>query len=130
MGRSNDAGFHSEVIAMSRELPLLQGTLDVLILKALLFGPRHGYAVARWIRETADRSLQIEDGALYTALHRMARRGWIESDWGLSENNRKAKYYQLTPAGRKQLRRASEEWSRYAEAVFKVLQATEGEVRP
>jgi PadR family transcriptional regulator PadR len=130
MGRRGGLRTRHEDISMSRELPLLQGTLDVLILKALLFGPRHGYAVARWIRATADRTLQIEDGALYTALHRMARRGWIASDWGLSENNRKAKYYQLTPAGRKQLRHASQEWARYAEAVFKVLQATEGEVRP
>jgi len=112
---------------VSEELPLLQGTLDVLVLKALLFGPRHGYAVARWIRETAEGSFQIEDGALYTALHRMEKKGWIESDWGLSENNRKAKYYQLTPAGRKRLSTASKDWSRYAEAVFKVLGATEGE---
>lgn len=115
---------------MSKELPLLQGTLNVLVLKALFFGPRHGYAVARWIRETADRSFQIEDGALYTALHRMEKLGWIESEWGQSENNRKAKFYQLTPAGRKQLKAASEEWSRYAGAVFKVLEATEGKVAP
>ena len=114
---------------MSEELPLLQGTLDVLVLKALLFGPRHGYAVARWIRDTADGSFMIEDGALYTALHRLEKRGLVESDWGLSENNRKAKYYQLTRAGRKQLTRASEDWSRYAAAVFKVLDATEGKAR-
>jgi transcriptional regulator len=108
-------------------LNLLQGTLDILVLKALVFGPLHGYAVARWIRETTDDALQIEEGALYTALHRMEKRGWLESDWGLSENNRKAKYYRLSPKGEKQLRSGSLTWSRYAEAVFKVLGAPEGE---
>jgi len=112
---------------MNKELPLLQGTLDVLVLKALLFGPRHGYAVTRWIRAITDGSIQIEDGALYTALHRMEKRGWIKSDWGLSENNRKAKFYQLTPDGHRQLNAASEEWNRYSVAVFKVLSATEGQ---
>jgi len=102
-------------------LPLLQGTLDILVLKALIYGPRHGYAVARWIRETTDDALQIEEGALYTALHRMEKRGWIESSWGLSENNRRAKFYGLTVAGGKQLRNGSRVWSRYAEAVSKVL---------
>ena len=108
-------------------LNLLQGTLDILVLKALVFGPQHGYAVARWIRETTDDALQIEEGALYTALHRMEKRGWLESDWGLSENNRKAKYYRLSPKGEKQLRSGSLTWSRYAEAVFKVLRVPEEE---
>jgi transcriptional regulator len=113
---------------MSRNnLNLLQGTLDILVLKALAFGPLHGYGVARWIRETTDDALQIEEGALYTALHRMQKRGWLESDWGLSENNRKAKYYSLSPVGRKQLRSGTQSWSRYAEAVFKVLGVPEGE---
>ena len=103
------------------DLDLLQGTLDVLVLKALAAGPRHGYAVARWIRETTDDTLQIEEGALYTSLHRMEKRGWVESEWGLSENNRRAKYYQVTAAGRKQLRAQTATWTRYAEAVFKVL---------
>ena len=80
-------------------LELLQGTLDVLVLKALIFGPEHGYAVARWIRETTDGALEVEEGALYTALHRMEKRGWLKSEWGQSE---------------------------YAEAVFKVLRVTEG----
>lgn len=102
---------------------LLQGTLDVLVLKALVWGPRHGYGVAEWIRETTDDALQVEDGALYTALHRMEKRRWLESEWGLSENNRRAKYYQLTEPGRKQLRRGVMDWSAYAEAVFKVLRA-------
>jgi len=105
-------------------LDLLQGTLDVLVLKALIFGPRHGYAVARWIRDTSDDSLAIEEGALYTALHRMERRGFIRSAWGASENNRKAKFYELTRDGRRQLEAESRRWSRYAAAVFKVLGAT------
>jgi PadR family transcriptional regulator PadR len=104
------------------DLDLLQGTLDVLVLKTLSWGPRHGYGVAAWIRDTTDDDLQVEEGALYTALHRMEKRGWIESEWGLSENNRKAKYYQLTPAGRQQLRTQTTRWTRYARAVFKVLQ--------
>jgi transcriptional regulator len=102
-------------------LPLLQGTLDILVLKALAREPLHGYAVARWIRETTDDALQIEEGALYTALHRLQKRGWLESDWGLSENNRRAKFYGLTPAGRNQLNKGSRAWNRYAEAVSKVL---------
>ena len=104
------------------DLDLLQGTLDLLILKTLTWGPRHGYAVASWIRETTDQRLQIEEGALYTALHRMEKRGWLESEWGLSENNRRAKYYQLTSQGRKQLRAKTAVWTDYAAAVFKVLQ--------
>ena len=107
------------------DLNLLQGTLDVLVLKTLLLGPRHGYGVAQWIRETTDDALNIEDGALYTALHRMEKRKWLSSDWGLSENNRKAKYYRLTSAGRKQLQTRTRDWTKYAEAVFKVLEAPE-----
>lgn len=104
-------------------LDLLQGTLDVLVLKALIFGPRHGYAVARWIRDTSDDTLAIEEGALYTALHRLERRGWIVATWGVSENNRKAKFYDLTREGRRQLDAESRRWTRYAEAVFKILAA-------
>lgn len=102
---------------------LLQGTLDVLVLKALAWGPRHGYAVAAWIRETTDEELSVEEGALYTALHRMEKRKWLESEWGLSENNRRAKYYRLTAAGQSQLSQQSRDWTTYAEAVFKVLRA-------
>ena len=104
---------------------LLQGTLDVLILKALVFRPQHGYAVARWIRETTDGTLSVEDGALYAALHRMEQRSWIESEWGLSENNRQAMYYALAPLGRKQLRHELSTWARFAEAVGKIVRATE-----
>jgi transcriptional regulator len=102
-------------------LPLLQGTLDILVLKALAAEPLHGYAVARWIRKTTDDALQIEEGALYTALHRMEKRGWLASSWGLSENKRKAKFYGATPEGLRRLKKESRAWARYAEAVFKVL---------
>jgi len=104
-------------------LNLLQGTLDILVLKALAAGPQHGYGVARWIRDTTDDALQIEEGALYTALHRMEERGWLEPEWGLSENNRRAKFYSLSPMGRRELETGTRSWSRYAEAVFKVLGA-------
>ena len=111
---------------MARDnLELIQGTLDVLVLKALIFGPLHGYAVARWIRDTTDGTLEVEEGALYTALHRLEKRRWLTSDWGLSENNRRAKYYLLTDDGRKQLAAKEKSWMRYAEAVFKVLRAAE-----
>ena len=105
-------------------LDLLQGTLDVLVLKTLVFGPRHGYAVARWIKDTSDEALTVEDRALYVALHRLEERGWVESEGGLSENNRKAKFYALTLAGRAQLRAQTARWTRYAEAVAKVLTAS------
>ncbi len=103
------------------DLDLLQGTLDVLVLKTLSWGPRHGYAIARWVHDVSDDMLRVEEGALYPALHRLEKRGWIESEWGLSENNRRAKYYQLTAAGRAQLRAEAARWTRYADAVFKVL---------
>lgn len=109
---------------------LLQGTLDVLVLKALVWGPRHGYGVASWIRATTDEGLKVEEGALYTALHRLERRGMLESEWGLSENNRRAKYYELTEAGRRELRQATQDWTAYAEAVFKVLRAQPEEAAP
>lgn len=105
-------------------LDLVQGTLDVLVLRTLSWGAQHGYAVARWIRASSGESLAVEDRALYVALHRLEARGFIESDWGVSENNRKAKYYRLTSAGRRELRAETERWTRYAEAVFRVLSAT------
>ena len=100
---------------------LLQGTLDVLILKALQGEPRHGYALSSWIRETTDGVLQIEDGALYTALHRMEKRKWLRAEWGLSETNRRVKTYQITADGRAQLAARSDSWNEYAEAMAKVL---------
>ncbi len=107
---------------MASDLELLQGTLDLLVLKALAWGPRHGYDVARWVRETTDDDLRIEEGALYTALHRMEQRRWLASEWGLSGNNRKAKFYQLTSAGRRELRAQTAAFTRYATAMFKVLE--------
>lgn len=109
-----------------RQMNLLQGTLDVLVLKAVAAETRHGYGVAEWIRRTTDGTLDIEDGALYTSLHRMEKRGWLTSEWGVSESNRRAKYYGLTPAGVEALTGAEQDWSRYAEAVFKVLGAGDG----
>src|SRR5262249_52822843 len=106
------------------DLDLLQGTLDLLILKALAAGPRHGYTVASWVRLTTRDRLRIEEGALYTALHRMEKRGWLEAEWGVSENNRRAKFYQLTARGRKQLRDETAAWNDYAAAVSLVLRAT------
>ena len=104
------------------KVDLLQGTLDMLVLKALSRGPMHGYAVARWIQQTSDDALQVEEGSLYPALYRMERRGWIISEEGLSENNRKARHYKLTRIGRKQLEAESSNWDRLAEAIAKVMQ--------
>ena len=103
-------------------LDLLQGTLDLLVLKALSWGPAHGYSVARLIRERSDDVFLVEEGALYPALHRLERRGWIDSEWGLSENKRKARFYQLTARGRAQLRAEVATWERYTKAVAGVLQ--------
>lgn len=104
------------------DLQLLQGTLDVLVMKSVAAGPRHGYEIARWIRATTEDELQVEDRALYVALHRMESREWLEAEWGLTENNRQAKYYKLTREGRRQLVAKSAIWSRYAAAVAKILQ--------
>ena len=103
-------------------LALLQGTVDLLILRALQSGPAHGYAVSRWVRERTDGVLSMEDAALYQALHRLEARDWIAAEWGLSANNRRAKYYTLTPLGRRQLRSEVSAWRKYAEAVFKVIE--------
>jgi transcriptional regulator len=102
-------------------LSLLQGTVDLLVLKALQAGPAHGYAVSRWVRERTEGVLAMEDAALYQALHRLEAKAWIESEWGLSDNNRRAKYYSLTPLGRQQLRTEVSTWKRYAAAMIKVL---------
>ena len=102
---------------------VLRGTLDLLILKAISWGPTHGYAVARWIEQATDDVLRIEEGTLYPALHRLETRGWIAADWGVSENNRRAKYYTMTAKGRAQLRLETVTWTRYAHAVFAALEA-------
>ncbi|HEY4216672.1 MAG TPA: PadR family transcriptional regulator [Gemmatimonadaceae bacterium] len=106
----------------AQPLDLLQGTLDVLVLRTLAWGSMHGYAVSRWIHERTDGVLEIEDAPLYKALHRLERAGWVSAEWGLSENNRRARYYSLTSAGRRQLHSRELAWRRYAEAVFKVLE--------
>ncbi len=107
-----------------RSLDLVKGTLDVLVLKALSWGPMHGYGVSRWIRRRTRGTLDIEDAALYQALHRMERRGWLEAEWGRSENNRRAKFYTLTPRGKEQLRREARDIRRYVEALTLVLDAS------
>jgi transcriptional regulator len=106
-------------------LGLVSGTLDLLVLRTLAWGPRHGFAIARWIRETSEDTILVEDRALYLALHRLEERRLVESAWGLTENNRRARYYQLTRAGRKQLQAREEHWTRYVDAVFKILRSTE-----
>ena len=106
---------------------LIRGTLDALILKTLTWGSRHGYGIARWIKETSGDTLSVEDRALYLALHRLEDRGLVESDWGYSENNRRAKYYQLTARGRAELRTESNRLTRYADGLFRVLHANRWE---
>lgn len=106
-------------------IDLLQGTLDLLVLKTLSWGPAHGYSVARWIQQLTDDVLEVGEGSLYPALHRLEERGWVDSEWRRSENNRKAKFYKLTTTGRAQLRAESATWSRFAGAIAKVLQASE-----
>jgi len=111
-------------MAVTENLELLQGTLDVLILKTLSWGPRHGYAVARWLLDTSDDVLRVEEGALYPALHRLEARGWIESEWGLSDKGKRARFYELTAAGRQQLKSEIAAWQRYAQSVTRLLTAT------
>ena len=101
----------------------VQGTLDFLILKTLSWGEMHGYAIARWILDQSGDELQIEEGTLYPALHRLEDRGWVEADWGVSENNRRAKFYRLTADGRRELAERITSWSRFTRAVDRVLAA-------
>jgi PadR family transcriptional regulator, regulatory protein PadR len=100
---------------------VLQGTLDMLILKTLAHGPQHGYGIAVHVQQVSDEALRVEEGSLYPALHRIEQAGWISSEWGTSENNRRAKYYRLTAVGRKQLAKEEETWDRLTQAVSKVL---------
>jgi transcriptional regulator len=104
------------------KVDLLQGTLHMLVLKTLTHGPAHGYAIAAWIQRTTDDALRLEEGTLYPALYRMERKGWITSEWGVSENNRRARYYKLTGAGRRQLAAESRTWAGLTEAIAKVMQ--------
>ncbi len=103
---------------------LVKGTLDVLILKAVSWGPRHGYAVAEWINVVTEAALLVEEGPLYTALHRLEKKGWLASEWGYSESNRRARYYNLTRAGRQQLKSEVSLWERYSRAVSRALAAS------
>ena len=112
---------------MGKEQPrpegtLVQGTLDMLILKTLSRGPMHGYGISQWIQQISDEVLRVEEGSLYPALHRLELDGLIDSEWGQSENNRRAKYYKLTAEGRKQLSRESSEWRRLAEVIARVME--------
>jgi transcriptional regulator len=103
---------------------LLQGTLDMLILKAVQHQPMHGFGISVRIRQMSDEVLQVEQGSLYPALYRLGDQGWIKSEWGVSENNRKAKFYSLTPAGRKQLEAETQNWARVSTAINLILKAT------
>jgi PadR family transcriptional regulator, regulatory protein PadR len=105
------------------ELNVFRSSLDLVILKALSWGPRHGYAVAEWIEQATAATVLVEEGTLYPALHRLDRRGWVETEWGASENNRRAKFYRLTAAGRAQLRREAPTWLRHAEAIARALRS-------
>ena len=110
---------------MAREaLGLVQGAVDVLILKTLTWSSMHGYGISQWIRQRTDGALAVEDAALYQALHRLERKGWVDSEWGISDTNRRAKFYHITRDGRKQLQSDVAELRRYVEALFKVLQPT------
>ena len=104
---------------------LLQGTLELLILKTLRSGPTHGYGIARWIEHVTEDALRVEEGSLYPALHRMSAKGWIDSEWGLSENNRKAKFYRLTKAGETRFRNRAQGWDHLVEVLEKALGAAE-----
>src|SRR6202167_2269155 len=106
---------------------LLQGTLDLLILRTLLLGPVHGHAIARAIEVNSEDVLQVEQGSLYPALHRLIRRGWIAAEEGISENNRRAKFYRLTAKGRKQLTIETSKWEKLAEAIARILRPAEQE---
>ena len=103
------------------KLELLQGTLDMLVLKTLTHGPLHGYNIVDKIQEASSDVIRVEEGSLYPALHRMERRGWIVSDWGYSENNRRAKFYKLTRAGKKQLESELSSWTRISQAITSVV---------
>jgi transcriptional regulator len=111
-----------------RRLELLQGTLDMLVLRVLQWGPQHGHGIGQAIRQQSDDVLRVETGSLYPALHRLEKRGWLKSEWGVSEANQKAKYYRLTAAGKAQLLREQDRWSLLVDAIGRVMKpATAGE---
>jgi transcriptional regulator len=106
---------------MADDLSLVHGTLDLIVLNTLRWGAKHGYDVGRWIREQSRDALLVEDRALYLSLHRLEERGWIESTWGISDNNRRARFYRLTQQGRRQFQVQSDEWQRYAKTITAML---------
>jgi transcriptional regulator len=110
---------------MTEKLEVLQGTLDLLILRTLKWGPQHGHGIGQAIRTRSDDLLQVEHGSLYPALHRLRREGWIESEWGVSENNQRAKFYSLTAAGRKQLAAEESRWKLFVKTMARVLRPQE-----
>ena len=113
---------------MNKQIDLLQGTLDMLVLKAVSLGPLHGYGVLLRIQQISKGTLEIQQGSLYPALYRLERDGWIASEWGESENNRKAKYYRLTAAGKRQLEAEAEKWNRMADVIAGILRTRAEEV--
>ena len=113
---------------MSKQIDLLQGTLDMLILKAVSLGPLHGYGVLLRIQQISGEQLEIQQGSLYPALYRLEHQGWITSEWGESDNNRKAKFYRLTAAGRRQLQAQTEKWNRMASLIANILHTTSEEI--
>src|SRR5215510_11661571 len=113
---------------MGKDIDLLQGTLDMLILKAVSLGPLHGYGVLLRIQQISKDRLEIQQGSLYPALYRLEHQGWITSEWGASENKRKAKYYRLTAAGKRKLQTEAQKWNRMADVIAGILQSTPEEV--
>lgn len=113
---------------MGKQIDLLQGTLDILILKAVSLGPLHGYGVLLRIQQISGEQLEIQQGSLYPALYRLEHQGWITSEWGESDNNRKAKFYSLTAAGRRQLRAKTEKWNRMASLIASILRTTSEQI--
>ena len=111
---------------MPDTLPLVKGTLDVLVLKALTWSPMHGFEVTSWLEDRSGGSLAIQDSALYQALHRLEERGWVTAEWGVTENNQRARYYRLTEAGRAHLAAETAQWVRYAKTVTGILTAASG----
>lgn len=108
---------------MSTDLEFKRGAIELLILKTVSWGPMHGYAIAKWIQDTTDDALRVEEGSLYPALHRLEEKGAVEAKWGTSANNRQAKFYSLTPAGRRMLRAEIESWTHFTAAITKVIVA-------
>jgi len=113
-----------------RRIEFLQGTLDMLVLRTLLLGPAHGHAIAHAIERNSDEVLQVEQGSLYPALHRLIKRGWIQAEEGLSENNRRAKFYSLTAKGRKQLAIENTRWEKFAGAIARIMRPADQEAEP